>query len=138
MLHHASKMPHSLRQIGLSYRGFAKLWSAFGSFQPFITNDTVEFSNRDAIFSWKFNAPQCQLCQAEACFIIGSILRGRALFEAGKSVLIFIAFVDAGDVRSRWAIMSKGDEPLDVRFASRHHSFNCAIPTIADPSGKAE
>src|SRR3546814_19712461 len=75
----------------------------------------------DAIFSWKFNAPQCQLCQAKACFIIGSILRGRALFEAGKSVLILIAFVDAGDVRSRWAIMSKGDEPLDVRFASRNH-----------------
>src|SRR3546814_20876044 len=39
---HASKIPHSLRQIGLSYRGFGKLWSAFGSFQPFITNDTVE------------------------------------------------------------------------------------------------
>src|SRR3546814_5101587 len=28
---HASKIPHSLRQIGLSYRGFGKLWSAFGS-----------------------------------------------------------------------------------------------------------
>src|SRR3546814_18720654 len=39
---HASKIPHSLRQIGLSYRGFGKLGSAFGSFQPFITNDTVE------------------------------------------------------------------------------------------------
>src|SRR3546814_1197714 len=43
---HASKMPHPLRQIGLSYRGFVELWSAFGSFQPFITNDTVESSNR--------------------------------------------------------------------------------------------
>src|SRR3546814_5736105 len=39
---HASTIPHSLRQMGLSYRGFGKLWSAFGSFQPFITNDTVE------------------------------------------------------------------------------------------------
>src|SRR3546814_13705986 len=93
-------------------QGFPKLWSVFGSFQPFITNDTVESSNRGAIFSWKFNAPQCQLCQAKACFIIGSILRGRALYEAGKSVLILIAFVDAGDVRSRWAIMSKGAEPI--------------------------
>src|SRR3546814_3665111 len=78
----------------------------------------------DANFSWKFNAPQCQLCQAEACFIIGSILRGRALFEAGKCALILISFVDAGDVRSRWAIMSKLDEPLDVRCASRHHGLD--------------
>src|SRR3546814_3146985 len=64
---HASKMPHPLRQIGLYYSGSVELWSAFGSFQPFITNDTVESSNRAAIFSWKFHAPQCQLCQAKAC-----------------------------------------------------------------------
>src|SRR3546814_12147490 len=63
---HASKMPHPLRQIGLSYRGFVELWYAFGSFQPFITNDNVESSNRWAILSWKFNVPKCQLCLAMA------------------------------------------------------------------------
>src|SRR3546814_20365852 len=95
---HASKIPHSLRQIGLSYRGFGKLWSAFGSFQPFITNDTVEPPTETLISrgnSTRLSVNYVKLKRASLSgrsYAVGRFSKDRKRVVKGRGVSVRVVF----------------------------------------------